>query len=100
MNREPWAIRGRRVVTSTGVVEAVLVIEGEKIVEVGPPGRVPKSIEIKDFGDLVVLPGLVDTHVHINDPGRADWEGSRRRRPPPPSAGSRRWSICRSTATR
>ncbi len=28
-----------------------------------------------DAGDLVVLPGLVDTHVHINDPGRADWEG-------------------------
>lgn len=29
----------------------------------------------RDFGDLVVLPGLVDTHVHVNDPGRASWEG-------------------------
>lgn len=28
-----------------------------------------------DFGDLIVMPGLVDTHVHVNDPGRADWEG-------------------------
>lgn len=28
-----------------------------------------------DFGDLVVMPGLVDSHVHVNDPGRADWEG-------------------------
>ena len=28
-----------------------------------------------DAGSLVVLPGLVDSHVHINDPGRADWEG-------------------------
>ena len=34
----------------------------------------PASREL-DAGDLVVLPGLVDTHVHINDPGRADWEG-------------------------
>lgn len=28
-----------------------------------------------DFGDLVVIPGLVDTHVHVNDPGRTAWEG-------------------------
>lgn len=28
-----------------------------------------------DYGDLVVMPGLVDSHVHVNDPGRADWEG-------------------------
>ena len=28
-----------------------------------------------DFGDLVVMPGLVDTHVHVNEPGRTDWEG-------------------------
>ena len=30
---------------------------------------------IDDAGELVVLPGLVDTHVHINEPGRTDWEG-------------------------
>lgn len=29
----------------------------------------------RDFGDLVIMPGLVDSHVHVNDPGRADWEG-------------------------
>ncbi len=29
----------------------------------------------QDFGDLVILPGLVDSHVHVNEPGRSDWEG-------------------------
>ena len=28
-----------------------------------------------DYGDLVVMPGLVDTHVHVNEPGRTEWEG-------------------------
>jgi imidazolonepropionase-like amidohydrolase len=28
-----------------------------------------------DFGDLVVMPGLVDSHVHVNEPGRTAWEG-------------------------
>ena len=30
---------------------------------------------LKDFGDDFVLPGLVDTHIHINEPGRTEWEG-------------------------
>lgn len=30
---------------------------------------------IQDFGDLVVSPGLIDTHVHFNEPGREHWEG-------------------------
>ena len=37
-------------------------------------GRGPGERSLHDFGDLVLLPGLVDSHVHINDPGR-DWEG-------------------------
>uniref|UniRef100_A0A1L8DXS6 allantoinase n=1 Tax=Nyssomyia neivai TaxID=330878 RepID=A0A1L8DXS6_9DIPT len=34
-----------------------------------------QSGEIVDFGDLIIMPGLVDSHVHINDPGRSEWEG-------------------------
>lgn len=36
---------------------------------------VPEAAELLDAGDLVVMPGLVDTHVHVNEPGRAEWEG-------------------------
>jgi allantoinase len=75
MTTEPWAIRSRRVATPTGVREAVILIDRGKIVEVGPPDRLPDSVVVEDFGGLLVLPGLVDTHVHINDPGRVDWEG-------------------------
>src|SRR5437899_4307203 len=40
-----------------------------------PPDGVPVRVETHDFGEAAILPGLVDSHVHINDPGRADWEG-------------------------
>ncbi len=39
------------------------------------PAAAPAGVETIDAGNLCVLPGLVDTHVHINDPGRTDWEG-------------------------
>ena len=35
----------------------------------------PAGIELVDAGDDVVMPGLVDTHVHLNEPGRTEWEG-------------------------
>jgi allantoinase len=35
----------------------------------------PTSSPVLDAGDAIVMPGIVDTHVHVNDPGRADWEG-------------------------
>jgi len=38
-------------------------------------GDAPPGAALKDLGDLVVLPGLVDSHVHINEPGRTEWEG-------------------------
>lgn len=37
--------------------------------------EVPEGARLTDFGDDVLLPGLVDTHVHVNDPGRTEWEG-------------------------
>lgn len=70
-----WVIRSDNVLTPEGLVSAAIVICGEKIAAVLPPEQLPESCPVEDVGRRVVLPGLVDTHVHINEPGRTDWEG-------------------------
>lgn len=75
MNPVDLIIRGRRVVTTQGVEPAAVMIQGERISSVQPYDRFRASGSVIDAGDLVVMAGLVDTHVHLNDPGRADWEG-------------------------
>lgn len=69
------AFLSRRVVTPEGVRPAAILVDGERIREVVAPEQVPVQAETQDFGELAFLPGLVDPHVHINDPGRAEWEG-------------------------
>jgi allantoinase len=75
MTSAVWALRSRRVVTPEGVREAAVLVRDGTILAVHAADQVPGSVAVKDVGDRIVLPGLVDTHVHINDPGRADWEG-------------------------
>jgi allantoinase len=70
-----WVLRSRRVVTHSGVRDAAVVIRGETIDAVLEPGSLDPSWPVEDVGDRFVLPGLVDTHVHINEPGRTEWEG-------------------------
>ena len=69
------AFRSTRVVTEKGVAAATLLVEDGRIAAVREWGDVPAGATLLDFGDHVLLPGLVDTHVHINEPGRAEWEG-------------------------
>jgi allantoinase len=64
-----------RVVTPQGVRPAAVIVEQERIQAVCAPGDAPLGAVLRDFGDLVILPGLVDSHVHINEPGRTEWEG-------------------------
>jgi allantoinase len=55
---------------------AVLVQDG-RILDVVPLNQLPAEISVEDFGEAAILPGLVDSHVHINEPGRTEWEGFR-----------------------
>lgn len=63
------SIRSRNVVFPDQIRPATVRFEEGVIVEIG------EGPADADFGDLAILPGLVDTHVHVNEPGRTGWEG-------------------------
>jgi allantoinase len=63
-------LRGRRVVTGGALTAAAIHIENGVITAVRPFEEAGAPVI-----DEVILPGLVDTHVHINEPGRTHWEG-------------------------
>src|SRR5436190_1398530 len=69
-----FGLHSTRVVTPEGLAEAIVIVDGKKIESVLPGGS-SKGIDITDVGDLVIMPGLIDSHVHINEPGRTEWEG-------------------------
>ncbi len=71
---ERLIISSTRVVLPDGVGPASISIENGTIarIERGAPTTPGEHL---DFGDLVISPGIVDTHVHINEPGRTEWEG-------------------------
>lgn len=75
MDAPELAVRGRRVVTGGGVVAAAVHVADGVIQAVTGYDQVPASARVVEAGDAVVMPGLVDTHVHVNEPGRTDWEG-------------------------
>jgi len=64
-----------RLVTPEGVRPGALLIDGETIRGIVDPGEIPARYSLEDFGTATLLPGLVDSHVHINQPGRTEWEG-------------------------
>ncbi|MFI2073018.1 MULTISPECIES: allantoinase AllB [Streptomyces] len=68
-------LRSTRVVTPDGVRAARVAVTGGRIEAVLPYEAGPAADAVEDLGDDVLLPGLVDTHVHVNDPGRTEWEG-------------------------
>src|SRR3954462_14272525 len=68
-------VRSRRVVTPEGVVPASIHVFAGKIARVSSWDDVPAGAHLDDWGDLAILPGIVDTHVHLNEPGRTEWEG-------------------------
>ena len=76
MNQTDLVIRGRRVVTENAIGPASAHISQGRIVGIAGFEEIPSGGEIVEAGeDSIVMPGLVDTHVHVNEPGRTDWEG-------------------------
>ncbi|HEV3067236.1 MAG TPA: allantoinase AllB [Streptosporangiaceae bacterium] len=69
-------IRARRAVTPDGVRPVTVAIRDGRIAAVAGPGETPDAVSVEELaGPEVLLPGLVDTHVHVNEPGRTEWEG-------------------------
>ena len=69
------AFLSRRVVTPLGIKPAAVLFQDGRILDVVPPDQLPAGIPATDFGAAALLPGLVDSHLHINEPGRTEWEG-------------------------
>ncbi|HKC35196.1 MAG TPA: allantoinase AllB, partial [Chitinophagaceae bacterium] len=68
------AIISNRTITPDGIKKAAVLIKGGRITDIVsqlPEGDFP----VTDVGDHVLMPGIVDPHVHINEPGRTEWEG-------------------------
>jgi allantoinase len=71
------AFLSKRIVTPQGTQPGALLVEDGTIRAVCRPSEVPTDAIVQDCGNDALLPGLVDTHVHINQPGRTEWEGFR-----------------------
>ncbi|HMJ62987.1 MAG TPA: amidohydrolase family protein, partial [Bryobacteraceae bacterium] len=69
------ALRSHHVVTPEGARSACIIFDRGRILEIRDFADVPADYALIDVADRFVLPGLVDTHVHINEPGRTEWEG-------------------------
>jgi len=68
-------ILSTRVVTPAGVAPAAVAITGGVITAIHDHAAAPDAARQLDVGDAALLPGVVDTHVHVNEPGRTEWEG-------------------------
>jgi allantoinase len=68
-------VRGERVLIDGALRPATIGIRDGRITAIGDAGAAGPGVRVHDAGDSVVMAGLVDTHVHVNEPGRAEWEG-------------------------
>jgi allantoinase len=70
-----FGLYSRRIVTPEGEIEGVVVIKEGRISDIIAPELAHPDCQVEDLSDCVLLPGLIDSHVHVNEPGRTEWEG-------------------------
>lgn len=79
MAEDTLIVRGSRILAEDRIGTGEVWVRSGRITDVFLDARSrpspPAGVQVLDAGDLVVMPGLVDTHVHVNEPGRTDWEG-------------------------
>ncbi len=75
MNSTPIALKSKNILTPTGIKSGMVVIEQTKIIAVLKEIDSSFTGSVVDVGESVIMPGLIDCHVHINEPGRTAWEG-------------------------
>src|SRR4051812_17062847 len=68
-------LRSTRVLTQTGLRPATVHVHDGRITAVSDHLDTLGHPHVVDAGDDIVMPGLIDTHVHVNEPGRTHWEG-------------------------
>ena len=76
------AIKSKNIITPTEIIDGMIFISDGKIADVIPAasyGEQPEAslldFPLEDAGDCVIMAGIIDPHVHINEPGRTEWEG-------------------------
>ena len=69
------AIKGNRILTPAGIRQGVVLIKDGLIADVMPELPEGFAAKVIDIQDSVLMAGVIDPHVHINEPGRTDWEG-------------------------
>lgn len=73
----------KRILIEQRFIDGAVLVENGKIIEIVQSSYLvenylnanKENVEIIDFADLILMPGLIDSHVHINEPGRTEWEG-------------------------
>ncbi|GAB7052682.1 allantoinase AllB [Catenuloplanes indicus] len=68
-------VRSRRAITPDGERPAAIAVRDGRIARIAAYDAPLRADREEDLGKLALLPGLVDTHVHVNEPGRTEWEG-------------------------
>ena len=74
INSSILALKSTQVVLNGELRPAQILVEHGKISQIAD-FETKLSVVTEDLGDQIIMPGLVDTHVHINEPGRTEWEG-------------------------